>query len=176
MIFDLCLTEEDYIAFCIYHQFHSPQNRKYLLLSRLTPFILSVLLLLLLLLISGASPRQIWPEAAILLGLSAFSFFLYPGRLKNAVRRRIEKTKAEGKLPYEAEETVEFTDDQIIAVTDHSERKIPYTEIAKICADEAYIFLYTGAVQSIILPFRCLGDQKDALLALLREKTGKDIA
>ena len=174
MKFDIHLTEEDYIAFNIFHRFHSPRSRKYLLFFRLLWFVVSILFLLVLL-ITGAKPSQIWPEAVILLGLSAFFYFRYPGSVKQGIRRQIEKIKAEGKLPYNAEETIEFTDDQIVGVTDHSENRWQYSDIVKICADEEHIFLYTGAVQTIVLPLRCLGEEKDALLSLLRDKTGKDI-
>ena len=169
MKFHVTLTEEDYIAFNLDAMRHYPDAKKNMLLGRLTGLFFSVFVMLVLLAFHAS-------EIVLLIGgislayFSAVSFFRFPSMRERSVRRRIERAAKEGKLPYEPEKDIEFTDTEIISTTEKSMRRVAYCDIIRIVETPFRLYLYDGLYQANILPLRCLGDEKDALLAFLKEK------
>ena len=169
MKFHITLMEDDYIAFNLDAMRHYPDAKKNMLLGRLTGLFLSVFVMLALLAFRAS-------EIVLLIGgftLTYFSvvfFFRFPSIRERSVRGKIERAAKEGKLPYEPEKDVEFTDTEIITTTEKSMQRVAYGDIIRIVETPCRLYLYDGLYRANILPLRCLGDEKDALLAFLKEK------
>ena len=163
------VTYEDYVRFNIFHAFHSKTSKRAILLSRCIPAIVCCIWYVLDPPIG--MPIGFWLR---MIGLQApfciAYFLLYPKLHKWLIRRNVRKVKKEGKLPYHEDADLEFGDDTFIETTDHSATTIQYADILSINETADAIYLMHGAISAFIIPLRDLGDQKDALLALLREK------
>ena len=169
MKFHITLTEEDYVAFNLDAMRHYPDAKKNMLLGRLTGLFFSAFVMLVMLAFR-ASEIVLLISGIILAYVSAASFFRYPSILERSVRRKIELAAKEGKLPYEPEKDVEFTNMEIITTTEKSMQRVAYSDIIRIVETPCRLYLYDGLYRANILPLRCLGDEKDALLAFLKEK------
>ena len=169
MKFHVTLTEEDYIAFNLDAMRHYPDAKKNMLLGRLTGLFFSVFVMLVLLAFH-ASEIVLLISGISLAYFSAVSFFRFPSMRERGVRRKIERAAKEGKLPYEPEADIEFTDTEMIQTTEKSMRRVAYGDIIRIVETPFRLYLYDGPYRAYILPVRCLGDEKDALLAFLKEK------
>lgn len=169
MKFHVTLTEEDYIAFNLDAMRHYPDAKKNMLLGRLTGLFFSVFVMLVLLAFH-ASEIVLLISGISLAYFSAVSFFRFPSMRERGVRKKIERAAKEDKLPYEPEKDIEFTDTEIITTTEKSMRRVAYCDIIRIVETPFRLYLYDGLYQANILPLRCLGDEKDALLAFLKEK------
>lgn len=169
MKFHVTLTEEDYIAFNLDAMRHYPDAKKNMLIGRLTGLFLSAFVMLALLALR-ASDIVLLISGIILAYSSVVSFLRFPSIRERSVRRKIERAAKEGKLPYEPEKDIEFTDTEIITTTEKSMRRVAYGDIIRIVETPCRLYLYDGLYQANILPLHCFGDEKDALLAFLKEK------
>lgn len=169
MKFHITVTEEDYIAFNLDCIRHYPNAKKNMLIGRLTGLFLSAFVMLLLLALR-ASEIVLLIGGIILAYFSAVSFFRYPSQYEKSVRRSIQRISKEGKPPYEPEADIEFTDTEMIQTTEKSMRRVAYGDLIRIVETPYRMYLYDSPSRAYILPLRCLGDEKDALLELLKEK------
>lgn len=169
MKFHITVTEEDYIAFNLDCIRHYPNAKKNMLIGRLTALFLSAFFMLMLLALR-ASEIVLLIGGIILAYFSVVSFFRYPSQYEKSVRRSIQRISKEGKPPYEPEADIEFTDTEMIQITEKSMRRVAYGELIRIVETPYRMYLYDSPSRAYILPLRCLGDEKDALLALLKEK------
>ncbi|MBR3107318.1 MAG: YcxB family protein [Clostridia bacterium] len=169
MVFHLNVTDEDYVAFNVYHLFHTKAYRPRLLAARCFRAICTVLVVLALL-VAGAPILITLAVGAVMAVGSVIGFLRYPSSLAQTTAKNIDKLKKEGKLGYDPESTLELTEDEIISVTDRSRKVWKYDEIIRVGQDEERLFLMTGSLTALILPRRCLDGQDEALLSLLRKK------
>ena len=169
MKFHVTVTEEDYIAFNLDAMRHYPDAKKNLLIGRLTGLFLSAFVMLMLLALR-ASETVLVIGGIILAYFSADSFFRFPSMRERSVRRKIERAAKECKLPSEPEADIEFTETEMIQTTEKSMRRVAYSDIIRIVETPFRLYLYDGPYRAYILPLHCLGDEKDALLAFLKEK------
>jgi len=167
--FHLSITEEDYIAFNIDHAFHSASARKTITIGRFLPALVSACFLMIFLL-SGMDQKYLIAEITMLGVLSIVGYFRYPDVYKKSIRKNILKLKAEGRLPYSPETDIEFTETEIIETAPDRVSHTPYSSVLAIRETDEQIFIKFGAMQSFILPIRCLGERKQELLDFLHEK------
>ncbi len=169
MKFHVSVTDEDYVAFHLDCFRHAPGAKKAMLAGRLGGLIVSAVLLLAMLALRV--PELVLIAETVLLAIfSVVSFFRYPSLREKSVRRQIERYRKEGRLPYDPEADIEFTDTEMIATTEKSMRQVAYGDLIRIVETPFRLYLYDSPLRAYILPLRCLGDEKDALLALLKEK------
>ena len=169
MKFHITLTEEDYIAFNLDAIRHYPNVKRAILVVRLIPLFVSAFVVLLMQALH-ASETVVAICGIVLAYISVVSFFRFPSMRERSVRRKIERAAKEGKLPYEPEKDIEFTDTEIITTTEKSMQRVAYGDIIRIVETPFRLYLYDSPYRAYILPVRCLGDEKDALLAFLKEK------
>ena len=163
------VTYEDYIRFNIFHAFHSKTSKRAILLSRCIPAIVCCILFVLDPPIG--MPIDFWLLQIGLLAPFCIAYYLlYPKLHKWLIRRNVSKLKKEGKLPYHEDADLDFGDDAFIETTSDSAITVKYSDILSIHETTDAVYIMIGALTTIILPLRDLGDQKNALLALLREK------
>ena len=163
------LTDEDYIQFNIFYALHDKAFKKQMMFRRCFPFMLSLILI----------PSLIWLRSdikytitcsVIWLGYSTMQFFLRPRSVEKNIRKSLLMSKKEGRLLREPDADYHFADDAIHYTALTNSGFYHYSDVLKIHETTEHIFVMISAVSAIIIPLRDLGDQKDALLALLREK------
>ena len=169
MKFHLSITEEDYIAFNIHHAFHSESSKKVITFGRFVPTLVCAVLFMILLL-AGMERRLLIVEGVILLGLSIAGYFKYPDIYKKTHRDYILKLKKEGRLPFSPETDLEFTETEMIETAPDGVKHTPYDAVIAIDETAEHVFIKIGALQSFILPIRCLDGRKQELLDYLRNK------
>ncbi len=164
------LTDDDYIAYNIAYQFHSKEGKNVLLMGKLIPVVLSLVFVVVFIL-CRFSKITIISEAVILTGLCIWSVLTYDSRIKKQIRRRVMRLKEQGKLPYEQNATIDFSDEMIMYYSPNSTRKVEWSVVQNIWVDREYIFLVTGAVEAIIFPFRCLNGAQQQLIAYMSDRS-----
>ena len=110
-------------------------------------------------------------EAIALTVICLWSILTYNKRIRDQVRRRVMKLKEQGKLPYEQNATVDFSDELIMYYTPSTTRRIEWSAVQRICIDKEHIYLFIGAVEAIIFPLRCLNGMQQQLVAYMSERS-----
>ncbi len=172
MRFHIYLNNEDYIAMNEYLQMHSPAGKQQMLIGRFLTAIFSAAIFLLVFLV-GVHGRLLIIEAVVLILLSIYNFFNYPNAVKKSIRRKADQICKSGRLPYDPDSMVEFTEECIFEYSQVSSHRFEYREIHSIGCYEGYIFVMFSAVQGIILPIRCLEGAEGQLMQLLNTKRGQ---
>lgn len=169
MKFQIHIEEEDYIKFNIYHAFHSDQAKKTLLLGRMLCFIFSAFAILIMVL-SDAGHTQILAEIVVLTVISIVWYIYYPTHARKRIRKQILIMKKEGKLPYHAEETIEFGDTEILETAASEINKTSYSEIIAVYETEDALYLKKGAVNYILIPYRCLEGRTTEVVEFIKTR------
>lgn len=165
------LNDEDYIAFNISHQFSSKTGRDSILFGKILHLILLIGLIIFICTLD-AGPILTVVEIAAVIAFYAYLILSYDNRLKKRIRKRIENMKKSGKLPYETEATIDFTEECIMEYTPSTTKKIEWKDIEHIRTDEEHAYLAFSSIQALLIPFRCLGSQKDEFMNMILAKTG----
>lgn len=168
------LNDEDYIAYNINHQFGTKSGKDAIMLGKLIHVLLCIGLIVFICTLD-AGPILTVIEIAAVIGFYAYLLISYDSRMKKRIRRKVEQIKKTGKLPYEPEATIDLNDDCIMEYTPSTTRKIEWKDIEQIRTDEEHAYLQFSTMQALLIPFRCVGDQKDQLLSLVTAKTGLQI-
>lgn len=162
------LNDDDYIAYNIYHNFHSPNLKKGIQFGRYICALVSLCAIAILIL-TGFDRTVINIEIVACAAFSIFGYIYYPLYVKKSIRRNILKMKKEGKLPYDEEATIELAEVGIVETAPGKVTQIPYSDVLEIADTDEYIYIRFGAQQTFILPHRCL-DDKGAVLDFLHQK------
>lgn len=160
---NIIIDENDYIKFNEYHCINSKQGKKNILNLRiLLPALLAVVSLLLLAVHADLTAVIIMVSVSIIASLLWIMFV--PKILINSVKNSVKQIKKDGKLPYSEKSELEFTDDEIIEVTDNSTMKVKYKDIESIGYTEEYIFIYSDTIHAFIIPRRCINFDLESFL------------
>ena len=146
MKFMIHLTDEDYIRFNIFYSNHSKAGKRAVNLARIAFPVLSL-----------AAVSFLW-------------FFYVPKIIEKSIRKNINKMKADGKLPFHEHAQIEFQDDKIVEKNDQEEVRVKYTDLEQIGPPNEYLSIFYSAGQAFIIPYHCLGADKEALLAYVTQK------
>lgn len=169
MKFHLSITEEDYIAFNIHHAFHSESGKKVIQFGRFVPTVVAAVFYMIFLL-AGMERRLLIVEGVALLVVCLVGYFKYPDLYRKSLRNNILKLKKEGRLPFSPETDLEFTETEMIETAPDGVKHTPYDAVIAIDETAEHVFIKIGALQSFILPIRCLDGRKQELLDYLRNK------
>ena len=161
------LTQEDYIAFNIYHAFHSKLGKRSVLHGRLMMAYGAAAMELIELIRYG---EVFYFRLILLAAASVVWYFVWPGCVRRSVRRQVQRLAKQGKLPYPEESELDFGEDEIVETTPTSVQKTAYADVMDLRESADHIFVYVGAIQAIILPKHCVEGREDELKALLMEK------
>ena len=172
MRFNIELDDEDYINFNTFLVFNTKEGQKQVLKGRLIGPAISLLIMIVLVL-AKADKWLIITELCFLTVFAIVTFLLYPKTIKKSLRKHILAMKKDGKLPYEAESTLEFREDEIFEIRHDGERHIPYSDIISIGEEEDYIYLRKGVQEALVLPKRCLEGRSDDLLAFVKARVAE---
>lgn len=158
--FQYSLSEQDYLAFNIYHAFNSPLGKKRMAIYRFV-YPLAILVVGLACGMLTDEPIVAW-YFRIAFGLFALCWFIFFRRIMVAfIKRNIAKIKKSGKLPYQSNTTLSFEDDSFLETTESGELKVKYAVIEHIVTNEDTIYIYMNAVQAVLLPYSVFADEND---------------
>lgn len=181
MKYQIHISEEDYVRFNIFHASQSNQIKN----MRMTEMLFAILLpaitafdaLFLLIEVKLPSLQVNKDDVLFLFAMVFFSLFYilwylyHPKIIERKIRRNIRKLKTSGKLPYHADSRVEFQDEKIVETSEHGIFYIHYKDIEKIFLQNECFYIYSNIIQAVIIPFHCLGEDKERVLSYLLEKT-----
>ena len=172
MKYSISINDEDYLKFNIFYIYHSKNGRRSIRTVQLVIPIFCVATILILLL-TGAKPGLILTEAIVLAILSVVFFFRTPKFTEKNMRKNIERLRADGKLPYHAVSEIEFLDPILVERHEQGIFQLKYEDIENIYFENDYIYIFYSSMQALIVPCRCLGPDKERVVAFLREKQVK---
>ncbi len=156
MKYKINLTDDDYLRFNLFYANHSKAGKRSMKMIRIL-FPILALSFLLVLFFAGAKPGLLATEAVVLAVGMVVWYLRAPRMMERNVRKNIDRIKADGKLPYHAESEIVFEDTRIVEKNETGEFHVAYRDIENVYAEEAYLYIFYGAIQAFILPYRCLG-------------------
>lgn len=166
------LTDEDYIQYNITHQFSTPMLRRRVQTYR---FIFGALYAVLALIWFLLLRRSVFSVifGILLTGAACYYLFGMTWRIKRSIRRSIDKMKNMGKLPYDVNNTVTFTEDGIHSVSDDKEETVKYSAVERILLGDDAFYIYQAAISAIIVPYRAFETEqaRQEFLTFLEAKT-----
>lgn len=151
-IFDIFLTEEDYIEFNTFHATRTPYGKR---LRRGLQGMLVVMF-------SIAAILSFWAEgvsamtviyALLLVGFGLLISALMGKMFAFSVKNTIRSLKKSGKLAYSPEARVGFTDEGILEITPDGRTEKRWESIERLCILEGKVwYLYMNNAAAFILP------------------------
>ena len=179
--FNINLTKQDYIDFNIFTALKMPQGRKQLKGTRKTVTVIYCVAIILML--AGGICVQLLTEkfvsgiilyilTALLIGGLIHYHLHFEESMAGSLTKYVEKTLEQGRAPYSAFSTVEFTDEGIIETDENSKIEHKYSVIESIGVDTAALYLHFDAVRAIILPFSCFEsvEQREEFITYIEGK------
>lgn len=160
-IFDIFLTEEDYIDFNIFHLSRSVYGKKHQ----------QVLRILLAVIFVAAASINFWAEGispvtvayALLLGVLGLMMTVFYGKFSGFLTKlSIGSLKKSGKMAFSPESRVGFTDEGILEITPEGRTEKRWETVERLCILEGKVwYLFTNNIAAFILPVEQLRAQTD---------------
>lgn len=160
--FNLAVTEDDYLAFNIFHAFESPHGKKMIRKARICfVTIMACLALLLVMALDGVIFSLIY---AAFLGLfTVIYMLLFKKVVTRNTKAQMKRLKKTGKLPFSPEVTLEFHEDKLVEITPSARMEQSYAVLERICVvQNHFILLYTSSSNAHILPLAQVRTQADS--------------
>lgn len=170
--FNIALGEDDYLLFNKYHFLNSAIGKKNLMTFKIIiPLICYTFVFLSN--IFNSDIQLVLIETIVMTILTILWIGNSKKILLNSMRKNIRKMKKVGKLPYNKDLILKFTDDIILEITPNSEYKTKYSVIEKIAVAEDAIYIYFSSVQAFIIPISVFSDEneKKKFLDFIMSKT-----
>ena len=160
-VFDIFLTEEDYIDFNIFHMSRSAYGKKHQRMLRGMVVVIFVAAAIVNFLAEGISPVSV--AYAVLLGVLGLLVTVFSGKTSGfTMKMVINNMKKSGKMAFPPESRMEFSDGGIVEITPDGRTEKRWESIERLCIREGkawYLFLNNTA--AFILPEEQLRAQTD---------------
>lgn len=161
------VTEDDYVAYNLFHYEHSPSSRRTMLITRLILPVIVVLITL----ISGSyrSPIAWIPPVVV----AVIWFFVMPPFFKNSIKKNVRRMISEGRrVSFLGDFKLSLHDNYLRNEGDGVATESAYWRIEKIRRDQERLYVYIGSITSLIIPFRYFKDEDEVqqLVSLLEHK------
>ena len=160
-IFDIFLTEEDYIDFNIFHMNRSVYGKKH---QRVLRSLLAVIFV-------AAAIINFWAEGispvtvlyALLLGFLGLMMTVFYGKFSGFLTKlSIGSLKKSGKMAFSPESRVGFTDEGVLEITPEGRTEKRWESMERLCIREGKVwYLYMNNTAAFILPVEQLRTQTD---------------
>ncbi|MGL6201474.1 MAG: YcxB family protein [Lachnospiraceae bacterium] len=162
------LSERDYLEFIKYHAFNTPENKKSMLIYR---FVVTIIFIA-----CGLAFGSIADEPDLSYIVFGIVVVLWLILFKWIEGKRIEIKnwiiKKNGNLYYQSDVTIYFKDDFYTYTTEIGEEEVKYSAIERVIMNERAIYIYTNAMQAILLPFIVFSNEqnRDDFMMFIEEK------
>ncbi len=174
MKYKIDLTDDDYFRFNLFYANHSKAGKRSMKMARIVLPVLALSFLLVLFL-AGARPGLLATEAVVLAVVVIVWYLRVPKIMERNIRKNIDRIKADGKLPYHAASEIAFEDTMIVEKNEMGEFHVAYSDIETIYPGEAYLYIFYGAIQAFIIPYRCLGkDTRQVVEYVLKKQADSE--
>ena len=168
MKYRITLNEEDYVRFRIFHIYHSTLGKRQLHRARTSMIKLSVIIILMLITSDVQLDWIVFYTIMWTIG-SVFFYFYAPKRMEKNIRKQVNMTKEDGKLPFSGDTEIEFLESMIVQKSEHGESHVNYSDVERIYIEQEYLYIYINAVQASVIPYRCLGEDKKQVIKFVME-------
>ena len=160
-IFDIFLTEEDYIDFNIFHLSRSVYGKKHQRVVRVLLAVIFVAAALINFWAEGISPVTVL--YALLLGVLGLMMTVFYGKFSGFLTKlSIGSLKKSGKMAFSPESRVGFTDEGILEITPEGRTEKRWETVERLCILEGKVwYLFTNNIAAFILPVEQLRAQTD---------------
>lgn len=162
-IFDIFLTEEDYIEFNIFHLNRSVYGKKHQRVLRIMLAVIFAAAALLNFWAEGISPVTV--AYALLLGFLGMMMTVFFGKFSGFLTKlSIGNLKKSGKLAFSPEARVGFTDEGVLEITPDGRTEKRWESMERLCIREGKVwYLYMNNSAAFILPEEQLRTQTDVV-------------
>lgn len=160
-VFDIFLTEQDYIDFNVFHATRTPYGKR---LRRGLQGMLVVLF-------SIAAILNFWAEgvtletviyALLLVGFGLLMSALMGKFFAFSVKNTVRSLKKSGKMAFSPESRLGFTDEGILEITPEERTEKRWESVERLCILEGKVwYLFTNNIAAFILPVEQLRAQTD---------------
>ena len=179
MKLEIMITEEDYIKFNIDHLKTSQVGKR---INRITwfififAFVLCAITFFVNAKIDG-TPLFIPIILTVFFGIVMLVYMLLFNKkaIKRSVIKTVKAQKKDGKLPFSEKSVIEFADEEVIEETDIGVSRVKYDKLETLCLCDTAMYLYLNSQQAIILPYSQIGEQKEKIVSILKEKSNINI-
>lgn len=164
------LTEEDLVAFQLYHIDTSETSKRMNKINRLLGPVLFIVSELIMLLITDSAVSGIL--FGILMAIATVLwYFYYPKYMKKRVKKYVRRMLKEGKNKgLDNEVALTIAEDKIVVNSLYQESTTKWSVVEKVTRDEAYIYIYLSSVNAIIIPMRAIGtDYEEEVYTYIRD-------
>ena len=160
-IFDIFLTEEDYIDFNIFHLSRSVYGKKHQRVLRIMLAVIFAAAALINFWAEGISPVTV--AYALLLGVLGLMMTAFYGKFSGFLTKlSIGSLKKSGKMAFSPESRVGFTDEGILEITPEGRTEKRWETVERLCILEGKVwYLFTNNIAAFILPVEQLRAQTD---------------
>lgn len=171
MTIDYTVTEQDYIAYNLFHYGQSPSVKRTLLLLRVVfPLLVMIMAFL------YSRINMYYMVVAVI--FSIVWFFVYPHSFRRSLARGVKRIMKEGKgNEFVGEKRLTLGDTHIIFEEGRGTIESKYDAVERIESDQERFYLYLGTVSAYILPLSAFQtkEQKEQFVQILAEKSGIQI-
>ncbi len=160
-IFDIFLTEEDYIDFNVFHLSRSVYGKKHQRVLRILLAVIFAAAALINFWAEGISPVTV--AYALLLGVLGLMMTVFYGKFSGFLTKlSIGSLKKSGKMAFSPESRVGFTDEGILEITPEGRTEKRWETVERLCILEGKVwYLFTNNIAAFILPVEQLRAQTD---------------
>ena len=160
-IFDIFLTEEDYIDFNVFHLSRSVYGKKHQRVLRILLAVIFAAAALINFWAEGISPITV--AYALLLGVLGLMMTVFFGKFSGFLTKlSIGSLKKSGKMAFSPESRVGFTDEGVLEITPDGRTEKRWESIERLCILEGKVwYLYMNNAAAFVLPEEQLRAQTD---------------
>ena len=169
--FEYALDEDAYAEYSLYSSYSKPEIRRQATAQKY----LSVLFYVAIGVYGNFVVRD-WLLTVTFLLLAVYVMITYRMSIRKNIRRSIQRMKNTGKLPFESNEAMHFTDRELVCVAEENTSITKYTAIERIVVGKNALYLYKNAISAYILPKKAIrGVTPEAFLQWILEKTNASL-
>lgn len=149
------ITPEDYIAFNLHYMRNNPVSKRNILKARLQGIVL--------ILAGGGICGYLYGEyspalIAVFIIAAALYVFLIPRTITKKVTENVRKTlKQSGSIAC-GQKTLSLEDGSLRLRGEGEDSVYDYQKVQEIVEDQSHYYIYTGAMEALILPFSAFED------------------
>lgn len=160
-VFDILLTEADYIDFNVFHMSRSAYGKKHQRMMRGLVAVIFAVAALVNFLAEGISPVSV--AYAVLLGALGLLVTVFSGKTSGfTMKLVINNMKKSGKLAFSPESRMEFSDAGIVEITPEGRLEKRWESMERLCIREGKVwYLYMNNTAAFILPVEQIAAQAD---------------
>ena len=169
---DITLTEEDYLAFNLFHTLESSHAKKQAKKRRTSCAVIGAFLTIYVALTFGRT--NFLTMFVTVVGVIAVLLLLFFRRILIwGIKRDIKQLKQTGKLPFDPVSKLEFYEDTLVEISPTARTELRYDALEHICVVKGrFVLLYSNSIGAYILPISQVHAQLDhsAFLLFLSQK------